>query len=100
MTILHPALSFTYYIAMILLTCFVRNPVVTLSALVGGLCHWAFFTTAKEKREDLGFYLPLAALVTLANPVFSHNGKTPFTEDGADLIRSTPVSADAENRSS
>lgn len=78
MTTLHPALSFTYYIAMILLTCFVRNPVVTLSALVGGLCHWAFFTTAKEKREDLGFYLPLAALVTLANPVFSHNGKTPL----------------------
>ncbi len=78
METLHPLVSFCYYIAAIAVTVLIRNPAVTLGALVGGLCHWAFLTNAKEKRADLGFWLPLALLVTLFNPVFSHNGKTPL----------------------
>ena len=37
METLHPIVCFSYYIAAIALTVLIRNPAVTLGALVGGL---------------------------------------------------------------
>lgn len=87
---LHPLLSFPYFVAVLALTMLIRNPVATLGSLLGAFCYWLMTTNGKEKRADLGFYLPLAVLITVANPVFSHNGKTPlfFLNDNAFTLES------------
>ena len=74
----HPAALLAYFAAVLLIAMFSGSPVTVLLALAGGLCFSATMTTAKEKWSDLSFYLPLVLLVTITNPLFSHNGVTPL----------------------
>lgn len=74
----HPSVLLAYFAAVLLIAMFSSSPVTVLSALIGGLCFSATMTTAKEKCADLSFYLPLVLLVTITNPLFSHNGVTPL----------------------
>ncbi len=74
----HPAALLAYFAAVLLISMFSGSPVTVLTALLGGLCFAATMTTAREKAADLSFYLPLLLLVTVTNPLFSHNGATPL----------------------
>lgn len=74
----HPAALLAYFAAVLLIAMFAGSPLTAALALAGGLCFAATMTTAKEKLADLTFYLPLVLLVTVTNPLFSHNGVTPL----------------------
>ena len=74
----HPAALLAYFAAVLLIAMFAGSPLTAALALTGGLCFAATMTTAKEKLADLTFYLPLVLLVTVTNPLFSHNGVTPL----------------------
>ena len=74
----HPAALLAYFAAVLLIAMFTGSPLTVALALAGGLCFAATMTTAKEKLADLTFYLPLVLLVTVTNPLFSHNGVTPL----------------------
>ena len=67
-----------YFAALLLIAMFSASPVIVLLALAGALGFAATMTTWREKCADLTFYLPLLLLVTITNPLFSHNGVTPL----------------------
>lgn len=75
---LHPLTAFSYFIAVLLFTMLLRNPVITGISLIGSVFSAQMGASRAEKISDVKFYLPLAFLITLTNPVFSHNGVTPL----------------------
>lgn len=72
---LHPSSLFLYFMTVILLPMFVPNPVIISFSGIGGLLC---LLSVRKKGDKLGivFYFILIALITLINPLFSHNGKT------------------------
>lgn len=56
----------------------VWNPVIQLTALLGGIMFSLMLVRKKAVLSDMGFYLPLFLLVAVTNPLFSHNGVTPL----------------------
>ena len=75
---LHPLPLFTYFIVMLLFSMFLRNPVIVALSLLGGGAFAATLTDKREKLSDLKFYIPLSLLITVTNPLYSHNGRTPL----------------------
>jgi hypothetical protein len=57
---------------------YVWNPVIQLTALLGGIMFSLMLVRKKAILSDMGFYLPLFLLVAVTNPLFSHNGVTPL----------------------
>lgn len=49
-----------------------RNPVLLLCSFIGGLL--SVFVT--NKKTDLGLYIVIFLVISLTNPIFSHNGET------------------------
>ena len=75
---LHPLPLFTYFIIMLLFSMFLRNPVIVALSLLGSGAFAATLTDKREKLSDLKFYIPLSLLITVTNPLYSHNGRTPL----------------------
>lgn len=75
---IHPAVLMTYFVSVIVVSMFATNPIILLIALCGGVSFFGIMKTPKELLIDLGFYIPMLLLITLINPVFSHNGVTPL----------------------
>lgn len=86
----HPAVLLLYFLAVLLIAMFSVNPVIVTLALLGGALFAATLTDGREKRADLGFYLPLLLLVTITNPLFSHDGVTPLF-----FLNGNPVTLEA-----
>ena len=86
----HPIVLMFYFISVTIIAMFVSNPVIQLSALVGGIVFCLMLQTRKEALSDLGFYIPLFLLVAITNPLFSHNGKTPLF-----FLNKNPVTLEA-----
>ncbi|MGN1132904.1 MAG: energy-coupling factor transporter transmembrane component T, partial [Oscillospiraceae bacterium] len=64
---------------MVILTAmFLSNPVIQLEALAGGVLFACMLTNRHEKLSDLRFYIPMLLLISITNPIFSHNGITPL----------------------
>lgn len=87
---LHPSVLMIYFIAVLSVGMFVTNPVIELVSLAGSILFCATFTGAREKKNDLKFYLPLMLLVAITNPLFSHNGVTPIF-----FMNGNPVTVEA-----
>ena len=75
---LHPTVLLAYFAVMLAFSMFIRNPVTVGLSLCGAAAFCAMLTDAKEKLNDLKFYIPLTVLITVTNPLFSHNGRTPL----------------------
>ncbi|MCI8496900.1 MAG: energy-coupling factor transporter transmembrane protein EcfT [Clostridiales bacterium] len=75
---LHPMVLLCYFVSILAIAMFSGNPVMELTSLIGGTLFCLTLTPRREKRSDLMFYLPLFLLITITNPLFSHNGKTPL----------------------
>jgi len=75
---LHPVTLLTYFIVILLLSMFIRNPVTVVLSLFGGAAFCSTLTNKSEKISDIKFYIPLTVLIALTNPLISHNGKTPL----------------------
>lgn len=74
----HPFVLMVYFISVFIVAMFVNNPVINVIAILGGLVFSIMLTEANEKISDLKFYIPMLLLISLTNPLFSHNGRTPL----------------------
>ena len=69
---------------------FAANPVLSLTALLGGILFCAMLVRRSRVPGDIGFYVPLFLLVAVTNPLFSHNGVTPLF-----FLNGNPVTLEA-----
>lgn len=86
----HPAVLLGYFLAVLLVAMFVVNPVLQLCALGGGILFGAMLSRRQELPGDIGFYVPMFLLVSITNPLFSHNGVTPLF-----FLNGNPVTLEA-----
>lgn len=87
---LHPAVQLFCFLSVLSVAVFSSDPVLSMTALLGGML---FSFTLRKKSEvlgDLGFYIPLFFLVAVTNPLFSHNGVTPLF-----FLNGNPVTLEA-----
>ena len=85
----HPVPSFLFLMSLIVIAVFMANPVAVGILLLGAL----LFSAAIQGRKffsDIAFYLVLFILLSLANPLFSHNGATPLF-----FLNGNPVTLEA-----
>lgn len=75
---MHPFVLMIYFLSVLITAMFINNPIIQLSALLGGIAFCGMLTTAKQKLSDIAFYIPLFILISITNPLFSHNGETPL----------------------
>ncbi len=75
---LHPVPALIYFLSVIFITMFSSEPVILAVSLVGGALFCACVQSAKQTRSDIGFYFPLFVLISVTNPLFSHDGVTPL----------------------
>lgn len=73
---IHPAVTMVYFLAILLISMFVNNPVFNLLSLMGAGVFSVLLTGMKDSFKDIKFYLPLLLLVVVTNPFFSQNGDT------------------------
>ncbi len=73
----HPAVLFVYFMSVLLICMFTSNPVLAGLALLGCV---AFLTVSpgRKRIRNAVWYVVLFLLISLANPLFSHNGATPL----------------------
>ena len=76
MNAFHPAVTAVYFLSVISITMFSRNPVVTLAGFVGAVLAFPFFCDLKTVIRTIGGLAVTAALLTLINPFISQNGTT------------------------
>lgn len=69
---MHPLPCFLYFLTIIGVTVFGRNPVILAESLIGA----AAAAVLSERAGALPFLGVTAVVVTLTNPLFSHNGVT------------------------
>lgn len=86
----HPAALMLYFLVVLLVAMFSGNPVILVLALLGGGSFAWILSEPRERRSDLGFSLGMLVLVTLTNPLFSHNGVTPLF-----FLNGNPVTLEA-----
>lgn len=86
----HPVVLITYFVSVILFAMFAQNPVLQLSALLGGALFCLMLQKKREIAGNIGFYVPMFFLVAITNPLFSHNGVTPLF-----FLNGNPVTLEA-----
>lgn len=72
----HPIVLIIYFAGIIGVSMFSMNPVMSLTAIAGGLIFKLMYIKPSQVIRDIIFYLIFAAVVCVTNPIFSHNGKT------------------------
>lgn len=80
----------TYFLSVLLVSMFVQNPVLQLSALLGGCAFSVILSRRRQVLSDFAFYAPMFLMVAVTNPLFSHNGVTPLF-----FLNGNPVTLEA-----
>lgn len=68
----------TYFSAVIGVLMLCNNPVLQLISLLGATAYAVWLTKGREFFQNLVFYSVFFLLITVTNPLFVHNGKTPL----------------------
>lgn len=71
----HPSVLLLYFSAVLLISVFCADPLLATVALCGGMTACAATKSIKRYR-DYVWYIFLAALIAVLNPLFSHRGET------------------------
>lgn len=74
----HPLPLLLYFIYILTVTIFTLNPVFLIFAFLGGVCFCTVLENVKAFLHNTLFYIPLFILLSITNPLFSHNGVTPL----------------------
>ena len=74
----HPVPAFVYITSLTLVTMFTSHPVILALSLAGAALFSVSLHTLREFLSDISFYPPLFIMISLTNPLFSHNGATPL----------------------
>ncbi|MBD5137326.1 MAG: energy-coupling factor transporter transmembrane protein EcfT [Lachnospiraceae bacterium] len=72
----HPAILFFYYILVIFTTVITLNPVMVSLSLTGAVIYYGILSDRKDYIKSIIFYLLILMVISLTNPIFSHNGET------------------------
>ena len=72
----HPFTIFSYFMTTIVLTMITYNPVILVISFVSSIIYSLYLNKPKIFFMNISFYLITFVLIVLANPLFSHNGKT------------------------
>ena len=87
---IHPAAGALYFLSMLVITMFSSNPILTAIALTGGVLFFVHIEKHKRALKEFGFYLIMFILISVTNPLFSHNGVTPLF-----FLNGNPVTLEA-----
>lgn len=74
----HPVSLAVYFLSVLTVLMFTKNPVLQAEALVGAALFLGALQGVGALLSDAPFYLALFAMTALTNPLFSHNGVTPL----------------------
>ncbi len=74
----HPMVLLIYFASILLMAMFLWNPLIQTLSLLGGLAFFMALYSRKEVGTNLLFYGGLFLLITVTNPIFSHQGITPL----------------------
>lgn len=72
----HPLASAVYFLSVLLILMFSANPAFLIFALLGASLFLILAEKNQAAMRDVGFYLLLFLIITLTNPLFSHQGAT------------------------
>ncbi|WP_062199312.1 energy-coupling factor transporter transmembrane component T [Massilibacterium senegalense] len=72
----HPSILFLYYVSVIFVTMFTMNPILLVFSLFGSIIFFIMMHPLKVILKDIGFYSLVFILISITNPIFSHNGET------------------------
>ncbi len=75
---IHPAVSFAFFMAVMLITAFVLHPVIVGISLVSAFILMVVLKGKKALLFGVCAALPLILAVALINPLFNHEGVTPL----------------------
>lgn len=89
MSFRHPVSLFFYFLCVISVGMFSGSPVLAALSLAGSLCFYACREPGRFGK-DARFYGAAFLLIALANPLFSHNGRTPLL-----FLNGRPVTLEA-----
>ncbi len=71
---IHPIPCFLYFLSVVGVTIFSRNPIILAESLLGA----ALTAALSERLHGVSWLIVTALLAAITNPVFSHNGATPL----------------------
>lgn len=71
----NPIAIFVHFMSVIIIAMFVQNPIILLLALFASIINFAA-VFRKISAKTLIFWILLFLLISLINPIFSHNGET------------------------
>lgn len=86
----HPLALVLYFLSVLLTSMFTDNPIIELSALLGGALFCLMLQKRSEIPSDIVFYTGMFILTAITNPLFSHNGVTPLF-----FLNGNPVTLEA-----
>lgn len=72
----HPLPALLFFVAVLTVTLWGTNPVVSAVSLFCAVLFCAFIYGAKSTAESVGYTLPLMVLVVVVNGLFVHRGET------------------------
>ncbi len=72
----HPKACAVYFISVMVLSMFCHNPVIVIASLIGSILFNISLTGFKRFSKSLWFYIFIFLIVSVTNPLFSHNGNT------------------------
>ena len=75
---INPYATLIYFLSILLITMFISNPVIQAISLIGSLLLLWELSDVKAFFSDLLLYTLIFLLITITNPLFSHNGETPL----------------------
>lgn len=85
----NPIVITIYYLAMMIILMFSQNPVLLLIGAIGALTYFLLRNKENTLLSHL-FYIVLFALLSIINPLTSHNGKTVLF-----VINNSPITLEA-----
>ena len=86
----HPLVLMVYFLSVLGVAMFITNPILQIMALLGGGLFSLILLKRSEILSNIGFYTALFLMVSITNPLFSHNGVTPLF-----FLNGNPVTLEA-----
>lgn len=72
----HPAVNFIFFMAALGLTMFIQQPVYLLISMISGCAYLLYLQGKKGFLRQVGYLVPILAMMAIMNPMFNHEGIT------------------------
>lgn len=72
----HPVVNFIFFVAVLGLTMFIQQPVYLLISMVSGCAYLLYLQGKKGMLRQVGYLVPILAMMAIMNPMFNHEGVT------------------------